>query len=184
MDHPSSPVYVIVAVFPDENDARLTLKKAQTEKKFVMKRAVALRCDRRGLLRFSEVCDVRPGREALLGGVIGGFIGLLGKTVVAPLKAGAVIGSMAAHLRDSGFPEDSLQPLIKMIQRGTSLIVVQIEPPGIGEVEWMLQQAGADVSLHELRGEVVTCLESGQEIRLHRENFARELSSHASSIHS
>ena len=41
MDHPSSPVYVIVAVFPDENDARLALKKAQTDKKFVMKRAVA-----------------------------------------------------------------------------------------------------------------------------------------------
>ena len=181
MDHPSSPVYVIVAVFPDENDARLTLKKAQTDKKFVMKRAVALRCDRSGLLRFSDICDMRPGREALLGGLIGGFIGLLGRTVVAPLEVGAGIGSMAAKLKDSGFPEDSLQPLRKTIQRGTSLIVVQIEPPGMGEVEWLLQQAGADVSLHELRGDVVACLDSGQEIRLHRENFAREL---PSSIHS
>lgn len=169
MDNPSSPVLVIVAVFDHENGARATmngLKSAQRNKTIAIKNAAILRCQEKKLLRFIDVYDTRPCMGTALGGVIGGFIGLLGGTVIVPLTVGAAIGGLAAKLRELGFTEDKLAPVRKTLKPGTSLIVAEIEPGGIGEVEWLLQQAGATVSIHELQGDLVSSLGTCIEVKL------------------
>ena len=142
------------------------LKSAQRNKTIAVKKAAILRCQEKKLLRFIDVYDIRPGMGAVLGGVTGGFIGLLGGTVVVPLTIGALIGALAAKLRESGLTEDNLAPLGKTLKPGTSLIVAEIEPGCIGEVEWVLQQAGATVSIHELQGTLVSSLEACNEVKL------------------
>ena len=166
MNSSSFPLLVIVAVFDHENGARTTLSdliSAQRNKTFTIKKAAILNCQDKNLLRFVDVYDLRPGMRNVLGGVIGGFIGLLDHTVIVPLAVGDEIGTLAAKLRDSGFTENTLTHLKKSLKPGTSLIVAEMEPGGTGEVEWLLQQAGATVSIHELRGDLVsslgTCIE-------------------------
>ena len=169
MDNSSSPVLVVVAVFDQESGARVTmhdLKQAQRNKPIVIRKAAILRCQEMKLLRFIDIYDIRPGMGAVLGGVIGGFIGLLGHAVIVPLTMGAVIGALAAKLRESGFTEDGLAHLKKNLKPGTSVIVAEIEPASIGEVEWLLQQAGATVSIHELHGDLMSSLEAGSEVSL------------------
>lgn len=169
MDNSSSPLLVIVAVFDHENGATATmhdLKYVQRNKRIALKKAAILRCQEKKLLRFIDVYDMRPGMGAVLGGVIGGFIGLLDHAVIVPLTVGVMIGTLAAKLRESGFPEDDLAPLRKTLRPGTSVIVAEIEPGCIGEVEWLLQQASATVSIHQLQGELVSSLESCNEVQL------------------
>lgn len=173
MDNPSSPVLVVVAVFDYENVVRATLndlKSVQRNKTIAVKKAAVLRCQDNKLLRFIDVYDIRPGMGAVLGGVIGGFIGLLGHTIIVPLTVGAMIGTVAAKLRESGFTEEDLAHLRKKLKPGTSLIVAEIEPAGMSEVEWLFQQADATVSIHELRGDMVSSLEAGAEVELTPDN--------------
>ncbi len=169
MNSSSSPLLVIVAVFDHENGARTTLSdliSAQRNKTFTIKKAAILICQDSNILRFVDVYDMRPGAMAVVGSVIGGFIGLLDHTVIVPLAVGDEIDTLAAKLRDSGFTEDTLTHLKKSLKPGTSLIVAEMEPGGTGEVEWLLQQADATVSIHELRGNLVSSLGTCIEVKL------------------
>ena len=93
------------------------------------------------------------GRKGgVIGGVTGGVIGLLGSAVVPPLAIGAVIGGLAAKLRDSGFRNESLASLGTQVQPGQSVLVIAASDGDA--TERLLLACGASVVREAVDGQL------------------------------
>src|SRR6266852_7166516 len=142
------PVQVIVAAFNDEHGAENALrelKEAKKEKLIGIQDAAILRRDAGGKLHIKEKADMRGGKGAVIGGVVGAVAGLLAGTLVLATAARALIGGLAAKLRDSGFPDERLKMLGKALTPGTSAIIAVIEHKWLAEYEQALAEYGANV---------------------------------------
>ena len=120
------PVRVVVAAFKDEkaaDQALLDLKTAKWAGLIGIQNAAVLRRDQKNKLHIKETGDWGGGKGAAAGAVLGGFVGLLAGPVGWLGITGAVIGGLAAKLRDSGFSDERLQTLGEALQPGTSAIV-------------------------------------------------------------
>jgi uncharacterized membrane protein len=161
------PVQVVVAAFEEEkaaDQALFELKQAKWAGLIGIQNAAVLRMDPKGKLHIKETGDWGGGKGAVAGGVIGGFIGLLTGPVGWLGLTGAVIGGLAAKLRDSGFSDERLEKLGEALQPGTSAIVAVIEHKWVAELEKQMQEAGADVMTEEISADIAAQLEAGREV--------------------
>src|SRR5215469_9181643 len=157
------PVQVIVAAFNDEHGAENALrelKEAKKEKLIAIQDAAILRRDAGGKLHIKETADIRGGRGAIIGGVVGAVAGLLAGPLVLATAAGALIGGLAAKLRDSGFPDERLKMLGKALTPGTSAIIAVIEHKWVAEYEQALADYGANVVTEAVKADIAAQLET------------------------
>ena len=163
-----NPVQLVVAAFKDEDSAKealMELKQAQKEKLIKIENAAVLRKDERGKLHIKETRDMGGGKGAVLGGVGGAAIGLIaGPALVVPVAVGALLGGLAAKLRDSGFSNQRLEALGIGLQPGTSAIIAVVEHTWVAQIEEALAEAEADVITAEIQADIAQQLEAGHEV--------------------
>ena len=162
------PVQLIVAAFKDEKtakDALEVLKKAQKEKLIKIDNAAVLRKDEKGKLHIKETADMGGKKGAALGGVAGAAIGLIaGPVLLVPAAVGALVGGLAARLRDSGFSDARLKALGEGLTPGSSAIVAVVEHRWVAEVEKAMAEAGADLFTEALSADISQQLEAGHDV--------------------
>jgi uncharacterized membrane protein len=162
------PVQLIVAAFQDEKsaaEALQVLKEARREKLIGIQNAAVLRKDAKGKLHIKETADMGGGKGAALGGVAGAAIGLLaGPALLVPAAVGALLGGLAAKLRDSGFSDERLKALGENLRPGSSAIVAVVEHRWVDEVEQAMAEAGADAVTAALGADIATQLEAGHQV--------------------
>jgi uncharacterized membrane protein len=161
------PVQVVVAAFQEEksaDQALYELKQAKWAGLIGIQNAAVLRRDQKNKLHIKETGDWGGGKGAAAGAVLGGFVGLLAGPVGWLGLTGAVIGGLAAKLRDSGFSDARLKKLGAALQPGTSAIVAVIEHKWVDELEKQMQEAGADVMTERVSADIAAQLEAGREV--------------------
>lgn len=162
------PVQLIVAAFKDEQTAKealKVLKQAQREKLIKIDNAAVLRKDEKGKLHIKETADMGGKKGAALGGVAGAAIGVIaGPVLLVPAAVGALVGGLAARLRDSGFSDARLKTLGEGLTPGSSAIVAVVEHIWVAEVEKAMAQAGADVLTEAISADISQQLEAGHDV--------------------
>lgn len=161
------PVQVIVAAFQNEEgaeDALTKLKDAKKEQVIDINNAAILRRSEDGKLHVKETRDMSGGKGAAIGGVAGAVAGLIAGPLVLAAGAGALIGGLAAKLRDSGFRDDRLKRLGEALTPGTSALVAVIEHTWVRDVEKLLADYGADVTTESIKADIAQQLEAGHNV--------------------
>ncbi|MFC2031291.1 DUF1269 domain-containing protein [Chloroflexota bacterium] len=161
------PIQVVIAAFEDEKSADQALselKQAKWDGLIGIQNAAVLRRDKKNKLHIKETGDWGGGKGAVAGAVLGGFIGLVAGPVGWIGLTGAVIGGLAAKLRDSGFSNERLEKLGSSLTPGTSVIVAVIEHKWVADLENQMAEAGADVMVEELSADIAAQLEAGREV--------------------
>lgn len=158
------PVELVVAAFTDEDGASKALKQlkeAQKDRLVGIRDAAVLRRDEHNKLHISETGDMRGGKGAVIGGVIGAAVGLIaGPAALVTGAAGAAIGGLAAKLRDSGFPDERLREIGESLKPGTSALVAVIEHTWVAQVEQDLREFGAQVLTEAVKADIAEQLEA------------------------
>lgn len=161
------PVQLIVAAFQDEksaSEALIMLKQAKREKLIGIVDAAVLRKDEKGKLHIKETADMGGGKGAALGGVAGAAIGLIaGPALLVPAAVGALVGGLAAKLRDSGFSDQRLKTIGEGMTPGSSAIIAVVEHKWVAEVEKAMREVGADAVTAALSADIAAQLEAGHE---------------------
>ena len=163
------PVQVVVAAFKDEyaaGEALKALKQARNQGLIKIVDAAVLRKDANGKLHIKETADMGGGKGAVIGGVAGGVIGLLVGPVGWAALGGAVIGGLAAKLKDGGFKDERLKKLGEGLGPGNSAIVAVVELTWVREVEKQMAEAGADVVTEQISADIAKQLQAGGEVAL------------------
>jgi uncharacterized membrane protein len=162
------PVQLIVAAFQDEKSADMTLKElkqARREKLIGIQNAAVIRKDEKGKLHIKETADTGGGKGAAMGGVAGAAIGLIaGPALLVPAAVGALVGGLAAKLRDSGFSDERLKTIGDSLEPGSSAIIAVVEHKWVAQVEKELAEAGADMFTQALSADIADQLEAGHEV--------------------
>lgn len=162
------PVQLVVAAFNDERSAKealKALKQVQREKLIQIDSAAVLRKDRHGKLHIKETADMGGGKGAALGGVAGAAIGVIaGPALLVPAAVGALIGGLAAKLRDSGFSDERLKKLGEGLTPGSSAIVAVVEHRWVAQVEAAMAEAGADLLTAAMSADIAGQLEAGHSV--------------------
>jgi uncharacterized membrane protein len=162
------PVQLIVAAFQDEKSADMALKElkqARREKLIGIENAAVIRKDQKGKLHIKETADMGGGKGAALGGVAGAAIGLIaGPALLVPAAVGALVGGLAAKLRDSGFSDERLKTIGDSLEPGSSAIIAVVEHKWVAQVEKELAEAGADMFTQALSADIAEQLEAGHEV--------------------
>lgn len=167
MSNNDVPVQVIVAAFQNEagaEDAFKKIKDAQKEHVIAIENAAVLRRDEEGKLHVKEVRDMGAGKGAAIGGVVGAVSGLLAGPLLLATGAGALIGGLAAKLRDSGFRDERLKQLGEALTPGTSALVAVVEHTWVGDAEQMLKLYGAQVTTESVKADIARQLEAGHDV--------------------
>lgn len=163
-----APVQLIVAAFKDEkaaDGALKELKQAKKENLIGITNAAVLRKDQNGKLHIKETADMKGGTGAALGGVTGAAIGLLaGPALLVPAAVGALVGGLAAKLRDSGFSDERLKMVGEGLSPGSSAIVAVVEHKWVEQVEQEMEERGADLFAATLSADIANQLEAGKEV--------------------
>jgi len=161
------PVQVVVAAFKDENaasEALKALKQARNEGLIKIVDAAVLRKDEKGKLHIKETADMGGGKGAVIGGVLGGVVGVLAGPIGWAAVGGAVIGGLAAKLKDGGFKDERLKKLGEGLGPGNSAIVAVVEHVWVKQVEKAMADAGADAVTEELSADIAKQLAAGGEV--------------------
>lgn len=162
------PVQLIVAAFQDEkaaDEALKGLKQARKENLIRIENAAVLRKDEKGKLHIKETADMGGGKGAALGGVAGAAIGLIaGPALLVPVAVGALVGGLAAKLRDSGFSDERLKKVGEGLKPGSSAIIAIVEHKWVEQVEKEMEEAGADLFTEALGADISEQLEAGHEV--------------------
>lgn len=167
-------VRLIVAGFDDISAAEVCLQnlaKAHQEAGSGVIDAALIKRDADGKLQLKELKDMRGGKGAAIGGVVGGLIGLAAGPVGWVALGGAALGGLMAKLRDSGFPDAKLKALGESLTPGTAAVVAIVEPGMESRIEAMLTERGA-TRLNEHLDEVLVL-----ELVDHRRDVETSLSS-------
>ena len=163
-----APVELIVAAFQNEDGAKQALKELKAAKKehlIKIDNAAVIRKDEKGKIHIKETKDMGGGKGAAIGGVVGAAIGVLtGGVGLAVVGAGALVGGLAAKLRDGGFKDDRLKKVGEGLTPGSSAIVAVIEHKWVPELEKELEEAGADVLTEAISADIASQLEAGGEV--------------------
>lgn len=92
-----------------------------------------------GQVEFSETQDWGIGKSAAVGALAALLLPGIG-----PI-AGALVGGVAAHFIDAGFPDALLKQMGSGLDMGSSLLVALVEEADTGHAERVLSEAGATV---------------------------------------
>ena len=123
-----------------------------------------LRKDEQGKLHIKETADMGGGKGAVIGGVLGGVVGVLAGPIGWAALGGAVIGGLAAKLKDGGFKDERLKKLGEGLGPGNSAIVAVVELTWVKQVEKAMADAGAQAVTEELSADIAKQLAAGGEV--------------------
>jgi uncharacterized membrane protein len=102
----------------------------------------------------------------MLGGVAGAVVGVIAGPVGWVTLGGAVVGGLAAKLRDGGVADDRLREVGEGLTPGSSAIVAVVEHEWLEKVEAQLRVTAADVVTEAIAADVAAQLEEeGQSIQ-------------------
>jgi len=161
------PTELIVAAFQDEKGAEAAykeLKQAKKEHLIKIQDAAVIRRDKKNKLHIKDVHDMGGGKGAGIGALVGGAIGLLAGPVVLVGAAGALIGGLAAKMKDGGFPDSRLKQIGEGLQPETSAIVAVIEHTWVADLEDALAEAGAQVMTESISADIAEQLAAGKDV--------------------
>lgn len=154
-----APLELLVYAFQDEQQADEALTKLREIKKQgiidIVNAAVLIR-EMDGTIKVKDTADPEPKKGALIGGVVGGLLGLLGGPV-APfigVAAGAGIGALIAKNIDLGIPNDQLTEIAEGLQPGTSSIIALIEHRWVDQLIPELENYGKMIVRQALKEEI------------------------------
>lgn len=163
-----APIELIVAAFQDEHGAEEALKELKAAKKehlIKIDDAAVIRKDAKGKVHIKETADMGGGKGAAIGGVVGAAIGILtGGVGLVLAGAGALVGGLAAKLRDSGFDDNRLKTVGDSLKPGSSAIVAVIEHKWVQELEQELEEQGADVLTAAISADIAEQLAAGHDV--------------------
>jgi len=161
------PVQVAVAAFKDEkaaDEALAELREAKWAGLIGIREAAVIRRDEKNKLHIKEPKDWGGGKGAVVGGLVGGFIGLLAGPVGLIGITGAVVGGLAAKLRDSGIPDERLKQIGDALPPGSSALIAVIEHRWVNDLENQLSEAGAEVMTETISADIAEQLEAGRDV--------------------
>lgn len=162
-----NPIQLVVAAFQNEQEAQAMLKELKQAQRLGLikvENAAVIRRDSKNKLHIKETADMGGGKGAALGAVAGAAIGLLAGPVILVGAAGALVGGLAAKLRDSGFSNRRLQTIGDGLKPGTSAIVAVVEHKWVGKLEEMLEEEALDVMSEEISADIAAQLEAGHQV--------------------
>ena len=161
------PVQVVVAAFKDEEAADEVLAELRGAKwagLIGIREAAVIRRDEKNKLHIKEPKDWGGGKGAVVGGLVGGFIGLLAGPVGLIGVTGAVVGGLTAKLRDSGIPDERLKYIGDALPPGSSALIAVIEHRWVKDLENQLSEAGAEVMTETISADIAEQLEAGRDV--------------------
>ncbi len=160
------PVELVVAAFTDEmgaDRALEALKQAKKEKLISIRDAAVITCDAANKVHIKETADMRGGKGAGIGALVGGAVGLLfPPAILATTAVGAAVGGLGAKLHDAGFRDERLKEIGAALKPGTSAIVAVIEHVWVEEIERELAAEGGQLVRQAIKEDVAQQLEAGQ----------------------
>ncbi len=155
----SLEMQVIMANYSSEDGAKEALKTIKSQK---LKRGsiAVLSKNEKGKIQVKETDDWGGGKGAVAGAVAAAFIPVVG------VIGGAIVGGVAAKLRDGGFPNDKLKAMAEDLEPGESMIVLLTDSESKAEVEGVLTAGGGELISHavsaDLSAELDEAAESGE----------------------
>jgi len=160
----------LVMAFTDETAADETLKdmkEAKKQKQFYFEEAAVIRQDSDGKVHYHETGDMRTGKGAGAGALIGGVLGILGGPAGVALGAGAgaAIGAAAAH-GDAGFKDASLESVGTAMKPGTSAVTAITSSAFLKAVQKQVDKAEIAEVVKNLSDEIARNLEAGKSMAL------------------
>ena len=151
---------VIMADYQSEDGAKDVLK--TIKKKKLKSGAVAiLSKNEKGKIHVKETDDWGGGKGAVAGALAAGFIPVVG------WLGGAIIGGVAAKMRDGGFPNDKLKAMAEGLAPGHSMFVMLTDSDSVDAVEGVLANSGGEIISHavgaDLTAELEEAVEAGED---------------------
>jgi uncharacterized membrane protein len=148
----SLDMQVIMADYQSEDGAKDTLKTIKKQK--LKSGAVAiLSKSEKGKIHVKETDDWGGGKGAVAGALAGGFIPVVG------WLGGAIIGGVAAKMRDGGFPNDKLKAMAEDLEPGHSIFVMLTDADSVSAVEGVLTSSGGQIISHAVSADLTEQLE-------------------------
>jgi hypothetical protein len=77
---------------------------------------------------------------------------------------GALVGGLAAKLRDSGFSDERLRKLGESLNPGSSVLLAVVEHRWVATLERQLAEAGANTLTEEIGADIARELEAGHDV--------------------
>jgi uncharacterized membrane protein len=160
----------LVMAFTDETAADEVLKdmkEAKKHKQFYFEDAAVVQQDAKGKVHYHETGDMKTGKGAGIGALVGGVLGILGGPAGVALGAGAgaAIGGAAAH-RDSGFRDESLETVGVSLKPSTSALAVITSHDFLRAVQKQVDVADIRTAVNNLATEISSKLEEGKSMAL------------------
>jgi uncharacterized membrane protein len=115
-----------------------------------------------GKIKFVETKDLSASQGAKVGGLAGAVLGIIAGPigVIGGGAIGAGVGSLAAKLRDSGFPNDQLQGLGEDLAEGQGAIVALVEDDQVDKAKELLKVVEAQqIVVHDVSTDLADMLD-------------------------
>jgi uncharacterized membrane protein len=160
----------LVLAFTDENSgdqALKAMKQAKKAKSFYFEDAAVIRQDSKGKVHYAETGDMKTGKGAGIGALIGGIVGILGGPggVILGTSAGAAIGGASAH-HDAGFRDESLKTMGLALKPGTSAVVAITSDAFLKAVQKQVPIVNIRTFVANLSTEISNKLNEGKNVAL------------------
>jgi len=160
----------LVMAFTDEaaaDESLKDMKEAKKQKQFYFEEAAVIRQDSDGKVHYHETGDMRTGKGAGAGALVGGVLGILGGPAGVALGAGAgaAIGAAAAH-GDAGFKDTSLETVGTALKPGTSAVTAITSSAFLKAVQKQVDKAEIAEVVKNLSDEIARNLEAGKSMAL------------------
>lgn len=143
---------IIVASFPTTDSAKGGLDRLKSAGVRLGNAAVVKR-KADGQVEFTETQDWGIGKSAAVGALAALLLPGIG-----PI-AGALVGGVAAHFIDAGFPDALLKQMGTGLEMGTSMLVALVEDADTGHAERVLSEGGATVLGSGLEADLSSALD-------------------------
>lgn len=136
---------VIAATFGDVESAGKALATIAGALAKDLKQGAVVQKATDGKITFVETKDLSTAQGAKIGGVAGAVLGIIAGPigVIGGGAIGAGAGSLAAKLRDSGFPDSQLKGLGEDLTEGEAAMVALVEDDGVAKAEELLKVVDA-----------------------------------------
>jgi uncharacterized membrane protein len=127
-----------------------------------LKQGAVVHKEEDGKIKFVETKDLSASQGAKIGGLAGAVLGIIAGPigVIGGGAVGAGVGSLAAKLRDSGFPDDQLRGLGEDLSQGQGAIVALVEDDQVEKAKKLLDVVDAQkIVTHDVSTDLATLLD-------------------------
>lgn len=165
-----SAVGFLIMAFTEEtagDEALKAMKEAKKQNQFYFENAAVIRQDAKGKVHYQETGDMRMGKGAGAGALIGGVLGILGGPagIAIGASAGAAIGAAASH-GDAGFRDESLKTVGLALKPGTSAVTAITSDAFLRAVQKQVPVEDIRRVVSNLAAEISAKLDEGKSVAL------------------